>query len=349
MHDAYRDGSWGKYQADRVERLEQRLAEYHGVPFALTCGSGTFAGELALRALKVGAHQEVIMAAYDYPGNFLSIHAVGAMPVLVDVNPDNWNLEHKHLEAGIGPATKAILVSHLHGGVVPMQEVMAIAAAHKLAVIEDAAQMPGAIIQGRKAGTWGDAGILSFGGSKLLTAGRGGALLTRHAGVHQRARTWQNRGNWLCPLSELQAALLLPQLDKLDARNDKRAESVQSLAEQLRDIPGLRPFINCCDATWPGYYKLGMQLDIVRFGLLRDRFIAAMRAEGIAFDEGFRALHLGRSASRFRKVGDLTEAERAHQQTVVLHHPVLLGSPSDLEEVVTAIRKTYANAGRLNG
>src|SRR5437588_9834053 len=89
---AYEDGSWGKYQGRHVEALEQRLADYHQVAHVLTCASGTFAVELALRALKIGPGDEVILAAYDYPGNFLSVHAVGAMPVLVDVAPGNWNL-----------------------------------------------------------------------------------------------------------------------------------------------------------------------------------------------------------------------------------------------------------------
>src|SRR5207248_763587 len=124
-----------------------------------------------------------------------------------------------------------------------------------LRVIEDAAQAPGAIIQGRKAGTWGDAGVLSFGGSKLLSAGRGGVLLTPHVEVHHRARLCSHRGNQVCPLSELQAAVLLPQLDKLDARNSRRWQSVCLLTERLRDVPGLQPFSNPCTDAEPGYYK----------------------------------------------------------------------------------------------
>src|SRR5437764_2888 len=90
-------------------------------------------------------------------------------------------------------------------------------------------------------GAWGryhDAGVLSFGGSKLLSAGRGGALLTRRADVHQRARVALSRGNVVCPLSELQAAVLLPQLARLDERNAARARSVARLTELLADVPG---------------------------------------------------------------------------------------------------------------
>jgi perosamine synthetase len=230
---------------------------------------------------------------------------------------------------------------------VPMREIMEFAAAKGLPVIEDAAQMPGATIQGRKAGTWGDVGILSFGGSKLLSAGRGGALLTRHADVYQRARLHQLRGNLVCPLSELQAAVLLPQLDMLDARSNQRSRNVSLLKECLRDVPGLRPFANRSVECEPGYYKFGFQFGAEAFGLARERFVMALRAEGIAFDEGFRALHIGRSPSRFRCAGELTEAERAHHGAVILHHPVLLGVEEEIQEIVAAVRKVYANAGRL--
>ncbi len=338
LESSYHDGSWGKYQGGRVEQLEERLAAYHGVAFAVACGSGTFAVELALRALKVGPGDEVALAGYDYPGNFLCVHAVGAMPVLVDIDPDNWNLDARSLAAALGPATRAVIVSHLHGGVVPMREVVGLTAERGLPVIEDAAQQPGALVQGRKAGTWGDVGILSFGGSKLLTAGRGGALLTDRADVRQRARTLQMRGNVVNPLSELQAAVLPPQLAKLDTRNAQRLAQVRSLTERLRDVPGLRPFVNRCDAE-AGYYKLGWQFDAEQFGLPRDCFVAALRAEGIAFDEGFRALHVGRSPSRFRAAGSLAEAERAHHGTLVLHHPVLLGGEAEVKEVVEAVHK----------
>jgi dTDP-4-amino-4,6-dideoxygalactose transaminase len=347
LQTAYADGSWGKYHGLYVERLEERLAAFQGVNFALTCGSGTFAVELALRALKIGPDDEVLLPAYDFGGNFLCVHAIGARPVLVDVAADNWSVAPEVIAAAVGPATKAVLVSHLHGGLVPMKGVMEVAGRLGLAVIEDAAQAAGATVDGRHAGSWGDVGILSFGGSKLLTAGRGGAILTSRAEVHQRARVLLHRANHICPLSELQAAVLLPQLEKLDVRTAQRLRNVALLERHLRDVPGWQFFRSSLTEALPAYYKVGIQFDAARFGLPRSRLIDAVRAEGIAIDEGFRALHVGRSPNRFRKGSELIEADRAHRECLVLHHPVLLEDDAAIENVALAIRKVHAHAEQL--
>ncbi len=348
LKTAYASGSWGKYHGDSIPALEEELKNYQGVDFALTCASGTLAVELALRGLRIGDGDEVILAAYDYPGNFLSIHAVGAKPVLAEVAEANWNLSTGILDSAITGKTKAILVSHLHGGLVPMRELREFAGRKNLPVIEDAAQCPGAEVSGKKVGTWGDAGIISFGGSKLLTAGRGGALLTNRPEIHQRARLGVMRGNNnVCPLSELQAAVLLPQLAKLDERNQLRLENVRFLIDLLGPVPGIHPFVNQDDAS-PAFFKLGFQYDPEKFGLSRDLFVAAMRAEGIAMDAGFRAAHLGRSANRYIKPMDLSEAEKAHHGTVILHHPVLLGSKEDMKRISQAINKVHRNAAHFS-
>jgi perosamine synthetase len=348
LQAAYEDGSWGRYSGPNGERLEQQLSAYHGGLPVTTCGSGTYAVELALRALKIGPGDEVVLAGYDYEGNFLSVHAVGATPVLAEIDADNWNLNAKALGVAIGPKTRAVIASHLHGGLAPMREIMETAARHGLRVIEDAAQAGGAQVQGRKAGTWGDIGVLSFGGSKLLSAGRGGALMSAHPDIHQRMRVLLHRGNNISPLSELQAAVLLPQLEKLDARNARRTANVARLVALLHDVPGLRPFVNRGVEDRASYYKVGFQFDAAGFGLSRERFVAAVRAEGIAFDEGFRGLHVGRSPSRYRRGGDLTDVEKAHYGTVVLHHPVLLGSDADIEEIALGVGKIYAYAEKLS-
>jgi dTDP-4-amino-4,6-dideoxygalactose transaminase len=339
-------GEWGRYHGPHVAGLEAELAAFHQVPHALTCASGTLAVEAAMRTLKVGPGDEVVLAAYEYESNFLSVHALGAKPVLVDVAPGNWNLDPAGLEAAFSPSTKAVVCSHLHGGIVPMREVVELARRHNVGVVEDAAQCPGATVQGRPAGTWGDVGTLSFGGSKLLTAGRGGALLVRDPQLYQRAKLWLHRGlqQW-APLSELQAAALRPQLAKLPAATARRASIVRLLAAQLP--PGLIPFENSAGDSTPAYYKVGFRYDPDAFGLSRDLFVQALRAEGVAFDAGFNALHVGRSPSRFRAGGPLTQATAAHHGCVVLHHPVLSGTAADAARVGEAVLKVHRHRDAL--
>jgi len=215
--------------------------------------------------------------------------------------------------------------------------------------VEDAAQAPGATVQGRPAGTWGDVGTLSFGGSKLLCAGRGGALLFRDAQLFQRAKVWLHRGlqQW-APLSELQAAALRPQLAKLREATVKRRDFVGQLAAALRDTaPGLVPFENTADESIPAFYKVGFRYDPAAFGLSRDLFVKALRAEGVGFDAGFNALHVGRSPSRFRAAGDLTHSNAAHHGCVVLHHPVLSGTAADVRQVADAVAKVHRYRAEL--
>jgi dTDP-4-amino-4,6-dideoxygalactose transaminase len=377
---AFASGDWGRYHGEHVGALEAELAAFHAVPHALTCASGTLAVEAALRALRVGPGDEVVLAAYDYESNFLTVHAIGAKPVLIDVAPHNWNLDPGRLEAALTPQTRAVICSHLHGGIVPMREVMELAGRHGIGVVEDAAQAPGATVQGKPAGTWGDVGTLSFGGSKLLSAGRGGALLFRDAQPHQRAKLWLTRGlqQWAA-LSELQAAVLRPQLLRLREMTKTRADRASELcclvAQVSRPVgasntgletcatkpeslgeeadpssggcPGLTPFTNTTADSTPAFYKLGFRYDADAFGLSREVFVKALRAEGVAFDVGFKALHVGRSPSRFRAAGELTHATAAHHGCVVLHHPVLSGTPADARQVAEAVAKVYRNRGRF--
>lgn len=342
LHAAFADGTLLQYHGGHVRELEALLSDQFRSPFALTCSSGTLAVEAGLRALKVVAGDEVILAAYEYEANFLNVHALGAKPVLVDVSPFNWNLDPDRLEEAISPATKVVLVSHLHGGLVPMSRVTGIARKYRLKVLEDAAQAAGAVVEGRPAGSWGDVGVLSFGGSKLLSSGRGGAILTPHPEVHQRAKLWLSRGvqQWAA-LSEMQAVVLKPQLANLAEMTRRRDGAVRLLASRIADVSGLTLFENRLPESVPAFYKVGFRFDAARFGASRESFLAATRAGGAAFDEGFRALHVGRSPSRFRAVGSLTEAERAHRGTVKLHHPVLLGGEGDLEQVANAVREAY--------
>lgn len=339
---AWESGDWGRYHGPHVQNLETQLARLLSVSHAVSCSSGTAAVELALRGLQVGAGDEILLSAYDFKGNFQNVLTVGATPVLVEVGPRDWQIDIENLAVAVTPRSKAILVSHLHGGLVAMPELMTLANKLGLPVIEDACQMPGAIVGGRQAGTWGDVGVWSFGGSKLLTAGRGGALFTNRADIAQRIQLYTHRGNQAYPLSELQAAVLAPQLGQLEHHNRRRTANADLLRQLLLQVPGLTPLTTSLTDSQPGYYKFGMQFDPQVWGLSRDRFALAMRAEGIAIDAGFRSLHRIHSARRFRTASHLHEADRADEQVLTLHHPILLTeNPDEIQQIIRAALKIH--------
>ena len=351
------DGSWGRYHGPHCDALRSRLAELHAVPpdssngetqapaapDVQLCCSGTAAVELALRAARVGPGDEVILAAYDFRANIQNVLTLGATPVLVDLDRQSWQLDVSQVEAAISEKTRAIIASHLHGATVDMPPLMAIAEVRGLTVIEDACQASGAFIGGRRAGTHGHVGVLSFGGSKLLTAGRGGAIIASSPELSQRIRLYSERGNSAYPLSELQATLLLPQVERLDECNRQRLDNVRLLLDLISDLPGPTPIFSVPDAAaadLPAFYKAGFQYEPAVFsGLSRDRFAAAVRAEGVALDPGFRSFPQTHSRRRFRAAGDLSVAQQADEGILVLHHPVLLGSETDIRAVASAIHR----------
>jgi len=352
---AVSDGSWGRYEGRHGEQLVAALRGLLGVEHVYPCCSGTFAVELALRMLKIGPGDEVILAGYDFPGNFRAIEAVGATPVLVDIVPRRWHLDPARLEAAASPQVKAVIVSHLHGALAPMPEIVAIANRHGWQVVEDASQATGATIQGRPAGTWGHVGTFSFGGSILLTAGRGGAVVTNDAALLQRAKVYCERGNHAYPLSELQAAVLVPQVARLPQRNQQRARAVEQIRAALgseEDSAGhaLLPVEAGDSADQPAYYKFGWLLDVPKDDagfsqtqLLRDAVIGILKAQGVGIDSGFRGF--SRRSARCRVVGPLTAVDQAAAGTLVLHHPVLLADDEALGQLgrmlAEAVRRTF--------
>ncbi|WP_165698680.1 DegT/DnrJ/EryC1/StrS family aminotransferase [Bremerella volcania] len=317
---AHEDGSWGRYHGPNVEQLEAELAAFHEVPAALSCASGTIAVQIALRSLNLPDGSEVILAAYDFPGNFRAIQDSGLFPVLVDINPRTWCLDVETIEAAITEKTSAVIVSHLHGGIADMPAIREMADRRGIAIVEDACQAPGARLHGKRLGTFGDVGVLSFGGSKLLTAGRGGAILTERADVLQRAKIFCERGNHAFPLSELQAAVIRPQLKRLDQWNQRRWSSVQRLRELLASWEGYLSPIQLRADSEPAFYKHAW---LAKSEQVATRLVGRSEKLGLPVGSGFRGF-TKRPSSQARKVGTLNDAENAASRTVLLHHPILM-------------------------
>lgn len=331
------DGGWGRYHGPHTEALCQQIASYQSVSHVRLYCSGTIAVEAALRAVGVGAGDRVLLAGYDFPGNFRAVEAIGARPVLVDPSLHNWSFDPAALEKASRFQPKAAIVSHLHGGLAPMRSIRETADRTGVAIVEDACQAQGAVVDGRRAGSWGHVGVWSFGGSKLLTSGRGGALFTADAALAQRAKLFSERGNDAFPLSEMQAAVLLPQLKQLDARNSRRAEFVRSLLPLLdQNVWGAPVRL---DNQQHAFYKLAFLLPGAEIAEpLRETVTGAARMEGLALDAGFRGF-ARRGSARCDRAEDLATSRALASRTLLLHHPVLLGDDNAVNCVVTALNK----------
>lgn len=345
------DGSWGRYQGPHCERLQSALRDFHQMEHAVLCSSGTAAIELALRSVPVAPGDEVILSAYDFKANFSNVLTVGATPVLTDVVPGQPVMDIRCLEPACSDRTKAILVSHLHGCLAPVREIREFANSRGIVVIEDACQCPGALVDGRRAGTVGDIGVLSFGGSKLLTAGRGGALLTSHASMAQRIKLYTQRGNEAYPLSEMQAAVLLPQVQQLDERNAVRLQRASQWLQRLAGISGFQSAfchvaMNSTQES-PVFYKMAFLLTPPFHAADRQMICEASRAAGIPLDPGFSALHLIHSQRRLRAAGELRNAAELHERLTTLHHTALLQSESAttamISELAAILDRTVSN------
>ena len=233
-----------------VESFEQQFAEHTGVKECISCNSGTDALYLALRALQIGAGDEVITTPFTFFATTEVISAVGAKPVFVDIDAKTFNLDITQIESAITERTKAIIPVHLFGQPVDMTALMAIAQSRGIAVIEDCAQATGAEWAGQKVGSIGHIGCFSFYPTKNLGAcGDGGALTTNDPAIAASLRMLRDHGSRVryhheaigvnSRLDALQAAVLQIKLRHLDRWNESRREIAASYHQLLKPVPGV--------------------------------------------------------------------------------------------------------------
>jgi dTDP-4-amino-4,6-dideoxygalactose transaminase len=242
--------------------FEREYAEYCGAAHAVGVANGLDAMVLVLRALDIGAGDEVIVPSNTYIATWLAVTAVGARPVPVEPVEATANLDPTRLAAALTPRTRAVMPVHLYGQPVPMAPVLAFAREHGLKVIEDAAQAHGARIGNRRVGAHGDAVAWSFYPGKNLGAlGDGGAVTTDDAALAERIRVLRNYGSRVkyhnevigtnSRLDELQAALLRAKLPLLDAENERRRAIAARYLEGLRSLPlGLPQVADGVTSVW---------------------------------------------------------------------------------------------------
>ncbi len=232
------------------KKLEASLSKFIGTDYAVALNSGTDALHLALRALNIGAGDEVISVAFTFVATTEAIGIVGAKPVFADIDKDTFNIDPDKIEALITPKTKAIIPVHLYGQPCEMDKIMDIAKRHNLRVIEDACQAIGAEYKGQKVGSFGDFGCFSFYPTKNLgTMGDGGMLTTNDENLKNRAVALRNHGSAVTyyhdeigensRLDEIQAAILrvkFPYIDEWNAARKANAEYYNELFKDCEDV-----------------------------------------------------------------------------------------------------------------
>jgi len=239
---------------DEVRLFEDDFAKYIGAAHALSVGSGLDALELALRAYGIGPGDEVITAANTFIATVLAIIAVGAKPVLAEMDPATYNIAPAAIEAAITSRTRGIMPVHLYGQPADMEPILAIAKKHNLLVIEDAAQAHGAKYAGKRVGAWGHAAAFSFYPGKNLGAyGDGGIITTNDAAIAEKLRYLRNYGQKVkyehviagtnSRLDTIQAAILRVKLRHLDRWNALRNEHAAAYSAALADGPFALPKI----------------------------------------------------------------------------------------------------------
>ncbi|GAA0944840.1 DegT/DnrJ/EryC1/StrS family aminotransferase [Virgisporangium aurantiacum] len=350
-------GRWGATQGPYSDEFARRFAAACDAPHGVPLANGTLALFVALRALGVGPGDEVVVPAYTFVACATSVLLAGAVPVIVDVDPVHLHLDADAARAAIGPRTAAVLPVHLAGSPADLDPLLALAARHGLAVIEDCAQAHGAAYRGRPVGGLGDAGTFSFQSSKAMTAGEGGLVVCRRPEVHDRVWTLCNVGRrrggawyehpevgWNLRLTELQAALLLPWLDRLDAEIDRRNAFARAVSVGLREAGVPVEVV----PPPPGTTRDTRHLLMLRLSAPLDpdqgrRVIAAAAAEGLPLGRGYPPLGtVPAVANGPARVTDCPGADAASRQVFWLEQRLLMADLDEATDVVAVLAKVLA-------
>lgn len=269
-----------------VGLFEEEFAAYCGVPYAIGLDSGTSALELSLRAYNIGPGDEVITAANTFIATTLAISYTGALPVLVEIDPDTYNIDPARLEAAITVRTKAIIPVHLYGQPADMDPILEVARRHDLIVIEDACQAHGALYKGRRVGAFGHAAAFSFYPAKNLGGlGDGGMVVTGDPEIARSIRMLRDYGQrakyqhavlgYNRRLDTIQAAALRVKLRHLDDWNAARRGHARCYGELLAEITGIAiPAV-------PDYAAPVHHLYVIRVDR-RDALRAVLQEKGIS-------------------------------------------------------------------
>ncbi len=245
------DTAWISAEGKFVRTFEQKFADFIGVRHGIAVCNGTVALELAVAALELAPGDEVIVPSFTIISCVLAIIRNGLTPVLVDSEPETWNMDVEQIQGKINSRTRAIMPVHIYGHPVDMEPLLDIAHKYNLYVIEDAAEVHGAEYKNKKCGSLGSLSVFSFYANKVITTGEGGMVLTNNDVLAQRLRKLRNLGfesnqrfihykaGWNYRLGNLQAAVGVAQIDRIDELLERKRMQGTAYRKLLGQIQGI--------------------------------------------------------------------------------------------------------------
>lgn len=366
--DVVRSGQWGNPDCDgAVAAFEREFADYCGSTYAISCVNGSVSLRLALIACGVRPGDEVIVPPYTFIATASVVLEANCVPVFVDIDPYTYNLDATKLEAAITERTRAIIPVHFAGLPCDMASILSLAWRYNLRVIEDAAHAHGAELNGKKLGTFGDAGSFSFQSSKNLTGGEGGMVITNDETLYQTMNSLRNvgrlpHGQWYdhfnpgCNyrITQLQAVLLSQQLKRLDEQTILRNENGLYLDTLLEPIAGVTPLSRGVLPLSHCYHLYIFRYDKTQFGNLpKNEFVAMLSAEGVPCSAGYphplykqpvfqqknwMCYAIPDSVDYTQVYCDVAERACVDEAVWIFQH-AMLGSRSDMDSFAEAIHK----------
>ena len=363
--EVLRSGAWNR--REKVDEVGEKFAAYHDAKYGIPLANGTVALQCALKAAGITAGDEVIVPALTFVATGTSAVCVNAVPVIVDIDPLTYNISPDAIVNAITPRTKAIIPVHNGGYPADMDTIMDIAEEHDLKVIEDCAHAHGSQWQGKGVGSIGHLGTFSFQIGKTLTCGEGGMVITND---EELANTARHIANLNMRMTNLQAALLLCQLERFPEQVETRERNMAYLVKGLEPMDGLHPIPRDERVTRWCFYYWDFRFVSEEFdGISRGRFLEALGAEGVPggvgahgiplyhegpfaspemFDQlGLPRKYLGDNAIDYSDV-HCPQADYVYNNEVCsFGHAMFLGDTDDMQLILDAFQKIRDNTDTL--
>jgi len=345
------------------ETFEHSLSNYIGSKFVFSLNSGTTALIIACKALRLREEDEVIVSPYTYFASASSIKEAGATPVFADISPDTLNMDINSVKQKITKKTKALMIVHFGGIPVEMDSIYQIAQKYDLAIIEDCAHVINAKWNKKNVGTLGTIGCFSFQGTKLITAGEGGAIacddrelantmFSLHNGGRIDSSAYKHEllgGNYR--ISEIQSALLMVGWESFFEQEKIRKINAEYFYEKISELDGVTVINSNNQKIDRNYYIIAIRYNSLYFeGLTKKRFIFALNAEGIPCSSGYEN-GLYKNPLFFHNDSECDnvypETEKACDEIIWFPHHLFLGKKEDMDDIINAIYKIKENVRQI--